>query len=49
MPEEAQVLFDLTLSAAEIAIYVEWFGGEIVPPTARGLANRVKVIYEPVR
>ena len=48
MPPGPKFLFDLMLSFAEIALYVEWFDGDSASPIVPNhLAARVEIIYEP--
>lgn len=47
LPDSAQPLFQLTLSLAEVAPYVEWFRGASVSPSAGDFEHRLKIASEP--
>ncbi len=47
MPEDAKNLFYISLSVAEVALYVEWFGGDISPIAKNFGQRKMQVAYEP--
>jgi hypothetical protein len=47
IPAGARPLYDIALSLAEIAPYVEWFGGESRSPTTRNSGLELRLVGEP--
>lgn len=48
MPKDVKNLFDIALSFAQIAIYVEWFEGNTHPGFAFDPIGSIKMTVEPV-